>query len=171
LKHETGQRPERGSEDEEDLNADSYLFSCDPTRAAVSWGRLTVVATRVLTRLLIDQEALDTHLLRLHSDHDRFAAMAATFETELRESILDNQPISAFDETVTFRILILLADPQFLIRNAAAIRQDNRSLWKTASAAPRPPFVPGDRDDRAAERLYQLARVLFAEGAAPGDNT
>ncbi len=80
----------------------------------------------------------------------------------VRRSILGNATIVPIDRKVTLEVMLLISDPCALLELASTLRCECHPFWMEAMSTPRPPFTLGDRDDQAAERLYELAKLAFA---------
>jgi hypothetical protein len=110
---------------------------------------------RVVTRLLVDQAALDAHLLRLDSDDLGFNRAC----TEDFAYWVFNTPSNAWSALALFA---LIRDSDSLLSLSNEIHLHSAAHWQAELNIGRPLFAPGDRDDLAAQRLYALANTLHA---------
>lgn len=122
-----------------------------------------MVCERVITRLIVDEGARQHHIARLKKDGDRHNDLEReTFlaiDDELFLGSLPSQLPDKRDILAPVCLVLIMSDATALLRIAAWVQQDPMDFWKQALAAPREPFASGDRDDRAAARLYELAKL------------
>jgi hypothetical protein len=142
-------------------SGDDYLYSCGSNPKTIQWERLTGVAIRTITRLLADTGARSFHLERLHNESGVLSGLDTSLTADIRHSILHNQDVLGVDRNVTLKVMLLLSDAVALVEMASALRAQCRRFWVEAMRISPPPFAAHDRDDRAAERLYELAKLSF----------
>lgn len=142
-------------------SGDDYLYSCGSNPETIEWERLTGVAIRTITRLLADTGARNFHLERLHNESGVLSGLDTSLTADIRQSILRNQDVMGVDRNVTLKVMLLLSDPVALAEMASALHAQGQPFWVEAMRIPPPPFAAYDRDDRAAERLYELAKLTF----------
>jgi hypothetical protein len=138
--------------------ADHYLYECPNDLNDIDWLRLTPVAQRVIQRLLTDVNAFNAHVSRLRSDNRNYSLDPDTFMGADQELYVDG-PYGPFCGCC-IPILLILSDERELSIINKLIREDPPQFWKTALSQARVNFVAGDRDDLAAARLYEIAKIL-----------
>lgn len=129
---------------------------------------LAPIAERVFIRLIVESEALKAHVERLKLDGDKHFALDPRTFFDGPRVLAQLGPSgfyhSAFDQNdavaSAFITVLIISDAHQLEQLAAQIASHPSAFWQKQFAVPRPTFVPGDRDDLAAARLYELAKQI-----------
>lgn len=142
-------------------SSDAYLFHCGSEVALIDWQRLMPVLERVMTRLMVDVDALRSHLERLDADGNRFFSDEESAYGITPTVFLTFGPLAGGYDTLPEH-LMMFSSLECITALASTVRKYPSHYWSAALAAPRASFVAGDLDDLAAERLYELTKILVA---------
>jgi hypothetical protein len=134
--------------------SDQFLTEIPATPSEVNWVALLPVALRVVLRLIMSKDARESHLIRLKKDY------LAYHETALAdaEDLLSAGPFS--DEISTVALLYILRDFDAIEFVASSAAQCSLGVWRDQFEQPCPLFRQGDRDDTAAQHLYEISKLL-----------